>query len=123
MIELPPIRRRDEDGCAIYDNPRGQFGWDLDAPPEEMGDKALCAAVARDLLGCKVEWWGYYCDWVCDCPGAVHGCDSQCSQIPGPMTLRRHVLALCDERGIALLAVADDLEQIRAALVAWRATG
>jgi len=47
--------------------------------PGEMNASQLDAALAREVLGCALVWWPPYQDWCCDCPGAPHGIDSQCS--------------------------------------------
>ncbi len=116
---MPRIDHRDEDGEAHYAEPEGEEGWDLDGPPEEMHMKAVCAAVARDILGCQVKWWPYYCDWVCTCDRMDHACDSQCSALAGPDQLYERVIGACQERGIALLADRH-VPLLQAALTAWR---
>lgn len=120
---MPRIERYDMDGDPIFAVPDSDDGpaWDLDGSPAEMGMRALCAVVARDILGCRPEWWGYYCDWCCTCEGNPHGIDSQCSAIAGPAQLHDQVVEACDRRGIALLAAPSD-DVLRAALVAWRGT-
>jgi hypothetical protein len=71
----------DSDGDRIYDEPHRQKSWDLSAPPSEMGTNTLCAAVAKEVLGCKIEWSGYYRDWCCMCKNDAHQIDQQCSII------------------------------------------
>ena len=116
---MPEIDHRDNDGDAHYSEPEDEDGWDLDAQPHEMGTKALCAAVARDILGCELHWNGYYCDWCCSCHGNEHGCDSQCSAIADPRQLFERVIDACNRRGIVLVAArAEDV--LRAALTKWR---
>ena len=117
---MPTMTHRDSDGDLHYSEPEGEEGWDLEADPEEMGLKALCAAVARDILGCKIKWWPYYCDWVCGCKGTPHGCDQQCSSIANPDQLYERVVEECHDRRIALLAGTHE-NVLRAALAAWRA--
>lgn len=118
---MPRILRRDSDGDVIFAKPRGEKGWDLDADPTEMFDKTLCAAVARDILRCKIKWWGYYCDWVCSCKGTPHGYDSQCSIMASSTQLFGDVIDVCKDEGIALVADRPT-EFLRTALIVWRAT-
>jgi hypothetical protein len=119
---MPEIEHYDADGDAVYAEPQHEEGWDLDAPSATMGTKALCAAIARDILGCKPVWSGYYCDWICSCDGNGHGLDSQCSAIATPDQLYDRVMDTCAERKIALLA-GPIQEVLCAALTAWRARG
>ena len=118
---MPKLLKRDSDGDAIYAAPDVDDGpaWDLDGDPNKMGTKALCAAVARDILGCDPGWWGYYCDWCCSCDHGDHACDSQCSAIASARQLHDRVIEACDTRGIALLAQRPD-KLLQAALIAWR---
>lgn len=118
---MPDIDHRDCDGDPIYADPGAEPGWDLEGPVEEMEEKALCAAVARDMLGCKIKWWGYYCDWVCGCKGIPHACDSQCSALAMPNQMLNRVLDVCDKHGISLLAARPE-KVLRSALTAWRNT-
>lgn len=67
----------DSSGDKIYKQPKD---WSLDKDPKKMNQLELSAAVARDLLGCKPKWWGYYADWTCGCKGD-HTMDQQCSII------------------------------------------
>lgn len=99
---MPEIERYDSDGDAIYAPPTEADGpeWDLDGDPRKMGLKALCAAAARDILGCQIKWWGYYCDWCCGCEGTPHGCDQQCSSLAGPRELLDPITLALDDAGI-----------------------
>lgn len=116
---MPTITHRDSGGEPRYSEPQGEEGWDLEADPSEMVMKALCAAVARDILGCSIEWSDYYCDWCCMCRGIPHACDSQCSAIATTDMLYDRVMKKCEGRGIALLAGTHD-RVLRAALTIWR---
>ncbi len=117
---MPEILRRDDDGNAIYAEPNAEPEWDVNGDPDRMGTKALCAATARDILGCEIKWWGYYCDWVCGCDNMAHAYDSQCSALASPLELYQPVIDACDKRGIALLAEPPEA-LLRSALDAWRA--
>ena len=119
---MPRVVERDDENTPIYGppDPATEPEWDLEGGPEEMNVKALCAAVARDILGCQIKWWGYYCDWCCGCRGTPHGCDSQCSSLATPDQMFKRVIEICDEEGIALLAQAPE-QLLRSALIAWRA--
>ena len=119
---MPHVIDRDEDGDSYYSEPTAEEGpaWNLEGDPAEMNQKTLCAAVARDVLGCRVKWWPYYCDWCCACPHTEHGCDSQCSSIATPDQLYDRVVEACTSKSIALLAEpAESL--LRSALTEWRA--
>ena len=118
----PAIVGRDAARDAIFGEPTGGPAWSLDGHPEHMGTKALCAAVARDILGCEPTWSGYYCDWCCSCKGIPHACDSQCSAIADANQLRARTIWACEAKGIMLPAIAHPAEQLRAALTAWRAS-
>ena len=115
---------RDSDGDPIWEEPNAEVhgpDWDMAGDPHTMGMKALCAAVASEILGCAPRWNGYYGDWCCTCKGNVHGCDSQCSALAGPSLLYCRVVAACAEQGITLQAVQTD-DVLRNALEAWRKT-
>lgn len=71
-----PVVGRDADGDPLYGIPEE---WSLDRDPGEMTTKELCAAVARDVFGCRPEWNAYYGDWCCSC--GQHVADQQCSVV------------------------------------------
>ncbi len=118
---MPRVLREDSDGDPIYGEPDSatEPEWDVDGEPAKMNTKALCAAVARDILGCQIKWWGYYCDWCCGCEGNEHGCDSQCAALANPNQLYARVIGACDRWGIAVLAGPFN-HVLRDALIAWR---
>lgn len=120
---MPEIDHLDGDGAPIYAEPAyvDEPEWDPKGDPHRINLKALCAAVANEILGCRPRWWGYYCDWTCSCDDNDHGCDQQCSSIANPDQMLSRVVAACDRRGIALLARPSATDMLRDALAAWRA--
>ena len=112
----------DGEGARLYEEPKGIPEWDPTGAPELMGEKALCAAAASEVLGCTIGWWPYYCDWYCNCKRMEHGCDQQCSALAGPAHLLPRVLRKLQEAGAGPVdAKPEHKETLRGALVAWRA--
>jgi hypothetical protein len=119
---MPEIILHDSDDDPIWSEPVNEPEWDVDGDPAKMNTKALCAAVARDMLDCKIKWWGYYCDWCCGCEGTPHGCDQQCSAIGDADQLYRNVLEVCEDVGIEFVAGSHE-KMLRNALLIWRTGG
>lgn len=114
--------RYDGDGDRIYEEPKGLPEWDLDGPAKTRVGKVLRAAVHRDILGCRVKWWGYYADWCCGCPdGATdHSGDQQCSQLPSCETTLARVMPVLAKAGVQVRLGKDAAETLQRILASWR---
>ena len=85
----------------LFEEPGKLQGWDLDGDPDVMCEKALCAAAARDLLGCKVKWSPKDGDWTCGCDDSAH-LDAEYGVLMDGEALREEVLKVSSSRVLRL---------------------